>query len=137
MPHQSYKDLNIYKIAHALAIEMHAMSLELPRFELYEEGSQIRRAAKSISNNIVEGFGRRRYRNEFVLFLTFALASCDETREHLEVLFETKSLNDEEMYIDFLGRYERLGRMLTRFIQAVENGHLKPKSLNQHQGSSI
>jgi len=35
---------------------------ELPRFEMYEEGAQIRRSAKSIVANIVEGFGMRRYK---------------------------------------------------------------------------
>ncbi len=42
MTYQSYKDLDIYKMAHKLAIEIHEMSLKLPKFEMYEEGSQIR-----------------------------------------------------------------------------------------------
>ncbi|MDI6810618.1 MAG: four helix bundle protein [archaeon] len=46
----------------------------------------MRRSAKSIPANIAEGFGRRRYKNEFIRFLTFALASCDETKEHIEIL---------------------------------------------------
>ncbi|MFH2145372.1 MAG: four helix bundle protein, partial [Candidatus Omnitrophota bacterium] len=52
---QSYKELEIYKLAHKLAIEMHELSLKLPGFEKYEEASQIRRASKSIAANIVEG----------------------------------------------------------------------------------
>jgi len=79
MAFQTYEDLEIYRLSHDLAIEIHKVSLSLPKFELYEEGSQLRRAAKSIPVNIVEGFGRRRYKNEFIRFLTFALASCDET----------------------------------------------------------
>ncbi|MCK4476185.1 MAG: four helix bundle protein [Methanophagales archaeon] len=78
MAFQTYKDLEIYQLSHELAIKIHKVSLSLPKFELYEEGSQVRRAAKSIPANIVEGFGRRRYKNEFIRFLTFALASCDE-----------------------------------------------------------
>jgi hypothetical protein len=56
---QSYKDLEIYQLAHRLAVEVHQVSLNLPKFEAYEEASQLRRAAKSVSANIVEGFGRR------------------------------------------------------------------------------
>jgi four helix bundle protein len=59
---QSYRDLEIWKMARELIVVVHKMTLEkLPKFEMYEEGSQIRRSAKSISSNIVEGYGRRRY----------------------------------------------------------------------------
>ncbi|HID87352.1 MAG TPA: four helix bundle protein [Anaerolineae bacterium] len=60
---QSYEDLEIYRLAKQCAVEVHRMTLdELPRFEMYEEGAQIRRSAKSIVANIVEGFGMRRYK---------------------------------------------------------------------------
>jgi four helix bundle protein len=66
MTAQSYRDLEIYRLAHALAVDVHVASLALPKYELYEEGSQVRRAAKSTPANIVEGFGRRRYKAEFI-----------------------------------------------------------------------
>ncbi len=119
----SYKDLDIYKLAHALAIEIHAMSLTLPKFELYEEGSQIRRSAKSASSNIVEGFGRRRYKNEFIKFLVYSLASCDETKEHLEILFATKSLRSEDEFKHLKEKYSELGRKIVNFLKAVELQH--------------
>ena len=59
---QSYRDLDICKKAHKLAIQIHRMSLKLPKFEMYEEGRQIRKSSKSVKDNIVEGFGRRRYK---------------------------------------------------------------------------
>ena len=43
-----FKDLQIYQLAYQLAIQVHKLSLELPKFELYEQGSQIRRSSKSI-----------------------------------------------------------------------------------------
>lgn len=121
---QSYKDLKIYQLSHNLAIEVHKMSLGLPAFELYAEGSQIRRSSKSISANIVEGFGRRRYKAEFVKYLVYAHASCDETIEHLELIYETKSLNDKNIFDTFMTEYDKLGRMLNKFIQSVEQSHL-------------
>lgn len=58
----SYKNLEIWKLAREVVIEIHQMSLnELPKFEMYEVGSQIRRSSKSIKSNIVEGYGRRYY----------------------------------------------------------------------------
>ena len=120
----SYRDLEIYQLAHKLAVEIHKMSLSLPQFELYEEGSQIRRAAKSISANIVEGFGRRRYKAEFIKFLVYAHASCDETIEHLAILFETGSLKDQKQYNNFKEEYDKLGRKISRFIDSVIEKHM-------------
>ena len=123
MNYQSYKDLDIYKKAHKLAIEIHELSFKLPKFEMYEEGNQIRRSSKSVASNIVEGFGRRRYKAEFVRFLTYSLASCDETRDHLDTLFETKSLKDKDKHGYFCEEYDHLGEMITNFIKSVELGH--------------
>ncbi|KPJ69238.1 MAG: hypothetical protein AMJ45_00785 [Syntrophobacter sp. DG_60] len=123
MNYQSYKDLDIYKKAHKLAIEIHELSFKLPKFEMYEEGNQIRRSSKSVTSNIVEGFGRRRYKAEFVRFLTYSLASCDETRDHLDTLFETKSLKDKDKHGYFCEEYDHLGEMITNFIKSVELGH--------------
>jgi four helix bundle protein len=131
MAYKSYKDLDIYKTAHKLAIEIHRMSLKLPKFELYEEGSQIRRAGKSVESNIVEGFGRRKYKQEFLKFLIYALASCDETVNHLKTLYETNSLDDENGYKYFCEEYDHLGRMINNFIKSVETSH------NEHRVSNV
>ena len=120
---QSYRDLEVYQLAHRLAIEVHQASMLLPKFELYQAGSQLRRAAKSVSANIVEGFGRRRYKADFIRFLTYAHASCSETIEHLEILIETHSLfNDQGQSL--LKEYDLLGRKLNRFTQSVIKQHL-------------
>ena len=129
MGSQSYRDLDIYKLAHKLAIEVHEVSLQLPKFEMYEEGSQIRRSSKSVKSNIVEGFGRRRYKQEFIRYLTYSLASCDETMDHLDTLYETKSFTDSKKYSYLSEEYNHLGRMITNFIKSVELGH-KTKTSN-------
>ena len=84
----NYKDLIIWKIANELVVEIHLMATsEIPKFELFETGSQIRRSMKSVKANIAEGFGRRKYKQEFLHFLTIAIASNNETLDHLETLF--------------------------------------------------
>jgi four helix bundle protein len=116
---QSYEDLEIYKLARKLAVEIHKMTLdELPKFEMYEEGSQIRRSSKSIGSNIVEGFGRKIYKGEFTQFLTYSLSSCDETKYHLHVLSETHSLKQERGEY-FIMQYRELGRKIYNFRKAV------------------
>ena len=115
----SYKDLDIYKLAYRLAIDVHKMTMTLPKYELYEQGSQVRRSSKSIKDNIAEGFGRRRYKDEFVRFLVFAHSSCDEAISQLtminEIYFENKDLNN------LLEEYEVLGAKINKFIQYVED----------------
>ncbi len=119
----SYRDLEIWKLAREIAIAVHRMTLqELPKFEMYKEGSQIRRSAKSICD-IVEGYGRRRYKQEFIRFLIFAHASCDETIDHLGILFETESLTNEVVYRELSARLDLLGRKLNVFIDSVERSH--------------
>lgn len=117
----SYKNLEIWVRSKEVSVTIHKMTItELPKFELYETGSQIRRSSKSIRSNIVEGYGRRRYALEYIRFLTFAIASNDETIDHLETLFETESLKNEELYEDLHEQLEILGKKLNLFIQAIE-----------------
>lgn len=100
---------------------------ELPKHELYETGSQIRRAAHSVRSNIVEGYGRRRYKAEFIKHLVYAHASCDEAIDHLEALRDCGSLVSEPLYDTLRERLDVLGRKLNLFIQAVERGHRSEK----------
>jgi four helix bundle protein len=119
----SYRDLEIWQLACEVSVRIHRMTLELlPKFEIYEEGSQIRRSSKSIRSNIVEGYGRRRYKLDYVRFLTYALASCCETTDHLETL-KTGSLRDESVFNELSATLDQLGRKLNRFLQSVEAHH--------------
>lgn len=115
---KSYKDLDIYKMAYDYALEVHEMTMKLPRYEMYEQGSQIRRSSKSIKDNIAEGYGRRRYKDEFIRFLIFAHSSCDETLAQLEMISDIHFSDDP--LTDFLAQYDKLGRKLNKFIQYVE-----------------
>ena len=120
----SYRKLEIWKKARELVIEIHKMTLtQLPQFELYEEGSQKRRSIKSTKSTIVEGYGRRRHKQDYLRFLTYSLASCDETTDHLETLFETESLKEEDLYKNLNERLQILGEKINRFIQSVEREH--------------
>lgn len=124
----SYRDLEIWQLARTLSVDIHRMTLvKLPKFEMFEEASQIRRAIKSVRSNIVEGYGRRRYKQEFVKHLVYAHASCDESTDHLLTLFESGSLGDEALYQELAARLDILGRKMHNFIQAVEKSHRSVK----------
>ncbi len=124
----NYRNLEIWQLARELVIAIHEMTLtKLPKFEMSEEGGQIRRAIKSVKSNIVEGYGRRRYKQEFIRYVDYALASCDETADHLDTLVATKSVTDH-VTIDVLTRkLDELGRRLNLFLQTIERGHISEK----------
>ena len=116
---KSYKDLDIYKLSYDLAIKIHKMSLNLPKYEMYEEGSQIRRSSKGITSCIVEGYGRKRYKADFIKFLVYAHASCDETILHLNFIRDTHESNENEIH-SFFDEYDKLGGKINKFIQFIE-----------------
>lgn len=118
---KSYRDLNIYKEAHQLAVKIHKLSLLLPKFELYGEGSQIRRSSKAVSVAIVEGYGRKKYKADFLRFLIYAQAECDETIEHLDFIFETESFVDKEEYGILKSDNLKLSKQINSFIDWVES----------------
>jgi four helix bundle protein len=115
----SYKDLEIYKIAFELSIRIHRESLKLPQFELYEQGSQVRRSSKGVKDAIVEGYGRRKYKADYIKYLTYSIASCDETTNHV--------LSINALYPEMTGfkeleiEYDHLGRKINNYIQYVES----------------
>ncbi len=117
---KNYKDLEIYKLSYDLAIKVHRFSLILPQYEMYEEGSQVRKSSKGITSCIAEGYGRKKYKAEFVKFLVYAHASCDETILHLGFL---KDLHNDTVSVvkPLLDSYEELGAKINRFIGYVEN----------------
>jgi four helix bundle protein len=133
-----YRDLEVYRLAHDLGVALHEFSLKMPKYELFETGSQLRRASKSISANIVEGYGRKRYKAEFSKFLVYALASCDETMEWIRYVKDCHPdcIDQAE---DLLRMIDELGRKLNRFMQSVEANHAGGKrqaSINQDRVSS-
>ena len=118
-----YKNLKIWQNAHQAVLDIHLMTFKkLPKFEWNEEGCQIRRSIKAVKSHIVEGFGRRRYPEEFVQYLTYASASCDATIDHLENLSENGSLKDTASAEKIYENLTILAKQIHGFIKSVENG---------------
>jgi len=116
---KGYEDLDIYRDSYNSAMKIHDLSLKLPTFELYEVGSQIRRSSKSIVANIAEGYGRRRYKNEFIRFLIYAYASCNETKVFLRFIHDSGYIK-QDRFSKYLEEYNDLGRKIYNFIEIIE-----------------
>lgn len=114
-----YKDLDIYSISMRLFLDLHPTTLKLPKYELYELGSQLRRSSDSVVSNIVEGYGRRRYKGDFIRFLVFSHASCLESINDIDkivVLYPNLKADFES----FIQQYEYLGGKIYNFMSYVE-----------------
>lgn len=70
---------------------------------------------------IVEGYGRKRYKADFIKYLVYSQAECDETILHLDFLYETESLKDSLTYQKLHDEYDVLSKRINKFIQWVES----------------
>ena len=68
---------------------------------------------------IVEVYGRRRYKAEFIKYLVYAQSECDETIVHLDFLFETESLKGKQLFEKLKQEYDILSKKINKFIQWV------------------
>lgn len=116
----SYENLDIYKISFELFVETHRKSLILPKFELYELGSQVRRSADSVNSNIVEGYGRRNYKNDYLKFLRTSHSSCDETLNHIKKIIMVYPELTEE-FSPLTENYRSLSIKIHNYIEYVKN----------------
>lgn len=114
-----YKALKIYQMAFQLAVEVHKLSLLLPKYEMFEEGSQMRRSSKSVAAQIVEGYCLRRNKKEYLLYLNRGYAEAHETLVHLEFIMATGSIADMPRCKELWDEYGVLCAMIFRFIKGI------------------
>jgi four helix bundle protein len=77
-----YRKLRVWKVAHALTLEVYESTRAFPPSERYGITSQIRRAAASIPANLAEGCGRDSDA-EIARFARISLGSANELEYHI------------------------------------------------------
>ena len=123
---KGYKDLEIYNLSFKLAVKIYHSSMVLSHPDRFETGSQIRRSSQSVKDNIVEGYGRRRYKADFIKFLVASHSSCLEANSQAEFLAEIHP--DSEWKI-IANEIDQVGIKIFNFIKYVEK-NWKPGSPN-------
>lgn len=125
----SYRNLDIYKMALDLFLKTHKISFLLPKYELFELGSQLRRSSDSVITNIVEGYGRSCYKNDYIRSLVYSHASNDETINHLEkliILYPNISLEFESLR----NEYNILGGKINIYKNGLKKTGMKINDKN-------
>ena len=108
---RTYRDLDVFRESYAAALDVSKLVKRFPAFEQYELASQLRRAARSIPANIVEGWGKRASTPEFKRYLQISIGSCDETRMWLDLSNDEGYISENECK-EIKDRYNRIGAML-------------------------
>ena len=113
---ESFEDLEVFRRAYRLSLEVHRASLKFPAIEQHALGDQIRRASKSICANIAEGYGRQnRSKAEFKRFLAMAIGSADEMRVWARYALDLGYL-DEPTWRLWRDEYQTIARMLQSLV---------------------
>ena len=103
------------------AHKAYKVNRELPKFEVFGLGSQLRRASVSVPCNIIEGFARdsmNRSKKELIRFLEIAHGSLEESKYLIRFSLEEYSV-DREKVKEALETAERVGGLLFSFIKKL------------------
>ncbi len=111
---KSFEDLEVFKKAYKVSLEIHKASLNYPKNEqMNGMADQIRRASKGICANIAEGYGKQRIsKAEFKRYLQIAIGSADEMRVWLRYSYDLEYI-DQEQWQQWRSTYCDIAKMLT------------------------
>ena len=113
--YRTFEDLEVYQVAREFRKTMYGVNRRLPSFEKFELGSQVRRAAVSLTNNIAEGHGRFHYLEQ--------IKFCLNARGSLEELLDDLNICEDESYLP-LGEIGGLKEQGWR-VHKLLNGYMR------------
>ena len=121
----SAKDLEVYKKAYQLAMEIFVLSKGFPNEEKYALTSQIRRSSRSVSMNLREAWAKRRYEAHFISKLTDCDGENSETDTSLDFALNCEYITATE-HQQLSEANHSIGRMLGSMINHPEPFLIKP-----------
>lgn len=119
---RSYRDLDAWRRAMTLAVEIYRLSERFPRHELFGLTHQLRRAAISVASNIAEGHGRRA-RQAFINHLNISLGSLAELETQLTLAIQLGFIVPADAN-DCIRYARETGQLVMALVRALE----KPKT---------
>lgn len=114
---RSYRDLEVYQVAFATAMEIFEVSKRFPVEERYSLTDQIRRSSRSVCANLGEAWRKRRYQAAFVAKISDCQAEATETQIWLEFAVKCQYLDAES------GRnlYRNYDQVLGQLVNMIKN----------------
>ena len=85
---QKHTELEVYKKAFAVAMEIFEVSKAFPKEETYSLTDQVRRSSRSVCANLAEAWRKRRYEAAFISKLSDCESEAAETQVWLQFAVE-------------------------------------------------
>jgi len=119
---KNVEELIIHQIATQLATEVVDLIKHIPRYWNINECNQILRSSSSVHANITEGFSHRFYPKQFIRYLSIAIGSSDETKNHLEKLYKDKYI-EIKIAQGLIKKYKNLSVRMVNFRNYLRKRH--------------
>ncbi|MBZ9659088.1 four helix bundle protein [Mesorhizobium sp. ESP-6-4] len=114
------KDLEVYRRAYAVSLEVHRATLVFPKIEQYALADQMRRSSKAICANLAEGFAKQTHsRPEFARFISMALGSCSEMETWISYAFDLGYITQRQRD-EWLQAYAHIYGMLVNLRERLK-----------------
>ena len=107
----SAKDLEVYKKAYRVSMEIYRLSKSWPIEERYSLTGQARRSSRSVCSNLREAWAKRRYEAHFVSKLSDCDGENSETDTWLDYARDCGYM-DEEAHHALTSMVSEVGKML-------------------------
>ncbi len=115
---KSFEDLEVWQVCRDLRKTLTGLARKLPPEEKFRWADQIIRAARSITNNIAEGYGRYHFQ-ENMQFCRQSRGSLYEIMDHLIICVEENYLPDDN-FNKLKSDCERAIMLLNGFIRYLQ-----------------
>jgi len=116
---ESFRDLNVYRLAVELQQEIFELTKRFFKEELYSLTNQIGGSSRSIGANIAEAWQKRLYAAHFVSKLSDADAEQAETQHWLDTSVKCEYMSPKEQRA-LLEKCRKIGRMLGKMMAEPE-----------------
>ena len=118
MPYQNFEELEVWKKARELKIEVINLVKTFPSEEKFSLIDQLKKSSRSIPSQIAEGHGRRTFPDR-LRFCIIARGSLAETLNHLIDAYDCSYISIEQLN-NFRKKVEEVERLLNGYISFLE-----------------
>jgi four helix bundle protein len=112
---ESFRELEVYKLARQLSKEVFDVSKQFPKEEMYSLTDQVRRSSRSVGAQIAEAWGKRKYEKHFISKLTDADAEQMESQHWIETAIDCAYISDD-IAQGLLKKCSSIGKMLSSMM---------------------